>query len=370
MPTVRYRILIANVAMIGRTGTETMVRDLALGLRGLGHAPMVYSPRLGEIAAEIAAAGVPVVADLRALPAPPDVIHGHHHVETVQALLAFPRTPAIFVCHDRFAWHSAPPLFPRVRRFVAVDLNCRERLAEDYRVPEERIHVVCNAVDMARFAPRPPLPDKPQRALVFSNAAGVHSHLHAVQQACARLRLPLDVIGKRSNTTHPHPEQVLGRYDLVFAKARCAQEALAVGAAVVLCDARGLGPMVTAAEIARLRPWNFGMRLLTQPLEPEYILREIRRYDAADAAAVCRYFRVHADLARALDTYVDLYREVIADGAPGGFAAPGELAEYLAAALQRTHALEQRIAHTPPPNRVRALANRVANKLRVWRARP
>jgi hypothetical protein len=36
-------------------------------------------------------------------------------------------------------------------------------------------------------------------------------------------------------------QEVLGRYDLVFAKAKCAIEAMVVGAAVIVCDANGLG---------------------------------------------------------------------------------------------------------------------------------
>ena len=40
------------------------------------------------------------------------------------------------------------------------------------------------------------------------------------------------------------PEELLPKYDLVFAKARCALEAMATGCAVVLCDFAGLGSMV------------------------------------------------------------------------------------------------------------------------------
>jgi hypothetical protein len=47
------RILIANATMATRTGTETYVRDLALGLMHRGHEPSVYAPELGEIAREL-----------------------------------------------------------------------------------------------------------------------------------------------------------------------------------------------------------------------------------------------------------------------------------------------------------------------------
>jgi len=51
----------------------------------------------------------------------------------------------------------------------------------------------------------------------------------------------------------------------VFAKGKAALESLAVGAAVVLCDARGVGPMVTSSQLDHLRPLNFGLRALRDP---------------------------------------------------------------------------------------------------------
>lgn len=243
------RVLITNVTLAGRTGTETVVRDLALGLAAAGQFPMVYSPEIGEIALEIERAGVPVVSDLGLLQAEPDVIHGHHHAQTLQALLHFPKAPAIFVCHDRLAPTDVPPPFPRIARYVAVDMNCRERLAVDYAIPEHLVDVIYNCVDTNRFIERSPLPPSPGRALVFSHYAGANTHLEAVKAACAETNLPVDVVGSYSGNSCPAPESILGNYDLVFAKARCALEAMAVGTAVILCDTRGLGPMVTASEV-------------------------------------------------------------------------------------------------------------------------
>ncbi len=56
------------------------------------------------------------------------------------------------------------------------------------------------------------------------------------------------------------PERILPRYDLVFAKGRCALEAMAAGCAVIVCDAVGLGEMVTHGSVEEMRRWNFGAR--------------------------------------------------------------------------------------------------------------
>jgi len=307
------RVLITNGTLRTRTGTEINVRDLALGLLARGHAPLVYSPDLGEIAQEIRNATVPVVDDLRGIGVPPDVIHGHHHPETMAALLQFPSVPAIYVSHDFLAWHDAPPAFPRILRYIAVDDTNRDRLASEAGVPPERIGVVLNAVDLTRFQPRPPLPTRPERALLFSNYAHERTHAEVVREACRRVGLSLDVVGAAAGASSPAPETLLSQYDLVFAKARCALEALAVGAAVVLVDYAGSGPMVTTTELDRLRRLNFGRRLLHPPLDAERIVREIARYDAADAHEVSRRIRASAGLGQQLDTLVALYHEVIAE---------------------------------------------------------
>jgi hypothetical protein len=307
------KVLIANATLASLTGTETYVRDLALGLLRKGHTPIVYAPELGEIASQLRAATVPVVDDLGAVGAKPDVIHGNHNTELMTALLRFPGVPAIFFCHSWTDWISSPPSHPRVLAYVAVDDTCRDRLQYEHGIPEERLRVVLHAADLERFQPRGPLPARPQRALVFSNNANRWTHLSAVREACARAEIALDVVGAGVNTQTSRPETLLGNYDLVFAKARCAQEALAVGAAVILCDARGSGPLVTSAELEKLRRLNFGIRTLSEQVGPDLLLRQIERYDAADATEVSRLVRAGSDLGSVVDDALRLYEEVIAE---------------------------------------------------------
>jgi hypothetical protein len=318
------RILFTNITLASRTGTEVYIKEAALGLLRRGHTPLVYSPDLGEIAAEIRAATVPVVDDLSKLGAPPDVIHGHHHQQAMTAFLHFPGVPGIFATHDWTIWHDAPPTFPRIRRYVAVDWTNRDRVLFEHGIPEERVRVVLNWADLERFPPRGPLPERPRRALVFSNYARGDTHLPAVQEACRRAGLPLDVVGSGVGRSLADPGEAIAEYDLVFAKAKSALEALAVGTAVVLCDYRGLGQMVTSADLGALRRLNLGLRTLRRPLVPHLILQEIERYDARDAAEVSRRVREEAGLEPALDRLVALYEEVIGEHAREGPADPAE----------------------------------------------
>lgn len=306
----RLRILITNAFVDRYTGTEVVVRDLALELQRQGHEPVIYSPRLGVVAKEVRAAGIHCTDDLRSIPSPPDIIHGQHHAPVIEALLRFSRTPAIYVCHDASSPLDEPPCFPRILRYVAVDLRCRRRLENLAAISRDRISVIENAVDLTRFRPRLVLPAKPRKALVFSNSRRQYS---VVRQASLRQGLTLDALGAGFKTDVHNPEVILPDYDLIFAKARCALEALCVGCAVVLCDFPGAGPLVTTANLEALRRMNFGRGTLTNPLESSWLASEIARYDPADAAEVSRRLRAEAGLPQAAVRWLNLYSDVIAE---------------------------------------------------------
>ena len=363
------RVLITNCTLATRTGTELYVRDLALGLAGRGHTPVVYTPAPGVVADDLGRAGIEVSDDLTKIRTTPDIIHGHHTVPTVQALLHFRDVPGIYVCHDRTWREDLPPRLPRVLRHVAVDYNCYEGIVEA-GIPRRRIRVIYNSVDLGRFRPRDALPDRPQRALLFSNYASYRTHLGAVRQACARAGLPLDVIGSGVGKLYAEPEAVLGRYDLVFAKARCALEAMAVGAAVVLCDFRGVGPMVSSTEVDELRRWNFGMRTLRWPMDPDILLREMARYDARDAAEVSFRIRASAGLDGCVEQLIALYREVLVEHVRMRKPDPRKEAKAAAACVRATTLpplpLRERLRRVPVLGPVLVTLKRAIVGPRVW----
>lgn len=310
-------VLITNLVTWPLSGTIAYVRDLALGLQRRGWTPALFSNAVGPVCDQLRAAGIPVVSRLSALPWTPAVIHGHHFLPLSHALARWPHTPAISICHDHRSLHDRAVFHPAVRRYFAVSEVCRRRLISD-GVPAERVQLLFNFVDVERCPPRPALPARPRRALVFSNYASESTQLPAVREACRRAGLTLDVIGYGVGRHEVRPEALLGEYDLVFAKAKAALEAMAVGSAVILCDFAGVGPLVTSANFETLRIMNFGHEALARPLSAATLLDEIAGYDAADAARVTARVRTDASLEEALDRFVAIYRECIESGpAPG-----------------------------------------------------
>jgi hypothetical protein len=201
-----------------------------------------------------------------------------------------------------------------VRRFVAVDDTCRDRLLYEHAIPADRLDVLLNFVDLELFRPREPLPPRPGRALAIGNDIRPRD-LEVLAEACASAGLVLDAFGRGLGRPADAPHTLLPRYDLVFAKARCAMEAMAVGTAVVLFGANGLGPLVTAAEFDRLRRLNFGVRSQDRPLEACRIIEQIARYNADDACTVAQRIRAEADKDRVVDAIVKVYRRAIHDQA-------------------------------------------------------
>ncbi len=306
------RVLITNNTLDVRAGSELYVRDIALALLRRGHQPMAYSTRLGAVAEELRAATIPVIDDLRLLAVEPDIIHGQHHLDAMTAMLRFPQTPAVYFCHGWLPWEEMAPRFPSIQRYVAVDDLCRERLQCLHGIPSGQIRMIRNFVDLQRFTPRKDdLPATPRRAAVFSNYISENNCLGILRQACAARGIELDAIGLAAGRGEVQPERILGRYDVVFAKARCALEALACGTALIACDAAGLGGMVTPDNYEKFRALNFGIRTLRDPITTETITRELDRYDAVGAGEVAQRVQSEASMDQAIDQIVAVYQEAI-----------------------------------------------------------
>ncbi len=332
------RVLITNTDLTQRAGTQIYVRDLAIELLRRGHTPIVYSLELGEVARELWAATVPVVTDLNDLSTAPDLIHGQHHLETMTALLRFPNVPALYVCHGWMGKLSTPPHHPRILRYVAVDHTVRDRLVWQNAIPEDKVEVLFNSADLRRFQLRSEaLPERPRRALLFSNYADEHTSVRAVREACSRFGIALDICGTRAGRTTSQPETLLPQYDLVFAKGKSAIEALTVGAAVIICGVTRCGPLVTANALETLRVHNFGLRALRRSLDANALAAEIERYDADDAATVARTMRLVAGSEQAVDALLAVYEEVLREHDEAGAPDPDAEGRAAAAYLRAQH---------------------------------
>jgi hypothetical protein len=333
VPRQSLTVLLTNVWLDYRGGTESVIRDIALGLLRRGHRPIVYSPHLGEPAEELLQRGVAVIDNLSSLAEPPDIIHGQHFIQTAEAILHFPHSPAIQMCHAWQHWAERPAKFPQIYRYIAADQTVRDRLVHMEQIAPEQVEVVYNAVDMTRMPERATqLSAKPATALAFTKTK---AQLPLVDAACRSHGVKLDVLGKGADRTVPNPEFELVRYDLVFATARMALEAICAGCAVIVCDSRGLAGMVSTDNLSRLRSLNFGLRSLVHPVTVDSLSGEIDRYDPADAARVAEIVRAMSGLEATLDYLEQLYHRAMAAPRPSDGDVRAATLQFLQQALPR-----------------------------------
>lgn len=363
------KVLISNLRLHGQSGTETYVRDVAVELMRQGHTPFVYSPHLGPMAEQLRSASVCVTDDLSKIRVQPDVIHGHHAMETLAALLHFPGTPGIFVCHDASAWHDTPPDFPRILRYLAVDEACRDRMVLSGGINEERVQILQNAVALDWFPIRSPLPVRPGRALVFSNYVE-REQAAIVRKAVEKHGMQLELLGARLGGASECPEKHLQKADLVFAKGRCVWEAIATGCAAIALDAQGMGEIVTTSNFEHQRRNNFGRRLLQQPITVESICQQIERYDSSDAGSVTKRLRKEDCLSLRVNELCLLYESVIHEHRSASVSCVEEL-QAVSAAIQwwSRSRQAQNIEYQPESPSEPSFTKWASDRYRQWRSK-
>ena len=301
------RVLITNLFVSYNSGTEAVVELLADGLRRCGHQTMLLAPTLGEMADRMRLRGHHVVDRIAEIVEKPDIIHAQHLTPCLTALARFPDVPAVFSCHSAFFEVEAPMLHPQIRRWIAVDEACKAKCLSR-GVPADRLDLIYNAIDLERFKQRPPLPSKPLKGLLLTKN---FEHQQAVREACARSNMQLDELGPATGRFSHQLEKDLLQYDIVFATARMAIEAAAVGCSVVVCDARGFAGLLDTANKEAWRRMNLGVGLLTRPTTVENLMEALSKFDADDAAEVCAYFRKVAGAEHFINEHLRTYSQAI-----------------------------------------------------------
>jgi hypothetical protein len=305
--------LITALDLSARRGVQSVTRDLAVGLRDAGHHPTLYARVAGPAAEDLRRAGFDVETTVDALSGAYDVIHVQQIVTCSPVLARFPEIPAVFVCHDNAGWFDEASPLPNVRRYAAVSGALAERVMFDARVARDKVDLILNTVDLRRFEPGPTPAPTPKKALAFAKN---EEHVETIRAACLQRGIAVDFIGQAASVEIADAGTALPNYDLVFASALSALEAMACLRPTIVCDGRGMAGMVDMPRYEKWRPENFGLGVFNAPLSVERTLAEIDRYDAAEAARVGERFRQEAGLESWIERYVDLYRAAIATPAP------------------------------------------------------
>jgi phage shock protein A len=306
----RLRIAIFNERMDARTGGQINARDWCLGLKTRGHDVVLYTLSPGVLAAEVRAAGVSVVDDPAKIADAPDIIFGGGLSDVVTMLARFPNVPAVQICQQWDSWENFPGLLPQVMFYVVVDAINAEMVVNEFGVPRERVRLVHNAVDLARLPARQrALAGKPERGIVFVKHHW--DYADALRTIGARRNISFDFVGYDIDNPVDDPLSAIVHYDLVIGTARTAIEGAVAGSAVIVADYRGLGGLVTTANVELFRKHNFGREMLKRQPCLQHFEAAIDAYDADDARAVSEFMKEHASLDRQIDALEAVFVEAI-----------------------------------------------------------
>ena len=303
-------ILITNFFLNAPSGTETYVYELAIALHNRGHHVEIYTLNKGELAQSLVEKGIPVCTNLKKIQKRPDCIHGHHNIVTLKAANFFKQTPIVYFIHDRTHFLDYPFKHSNILQYVAVDYNCKERYIEN-GFEDEAVEVIYNWANLSRFKQRKTILTVPKKALAFSNYMSQTNIFPIIKEACLSQNIEIDLIGSGNGNATTTPENILEQYDIVFGKAKAAIEAMATGAAVIVCDFRGLAEMVTPENMVHYKKYNFGMKLMTNKIQTDLLVNEIKKYDAENILNVSNFIRKEADFMLIVSQLENTYLRVI-----------------------------------------------------------
>jgi hypothetical protein len=307
------QIVVSVHALTLHGGTVTYAITVADHLQRLGHDVWLTSPLMGEAAEPARELGVRAVPTSE-IPAAPDVILSQDAGSAYELAASHPGVPQVYVAHSDVFDFQLPPAIPGV---VGAVVTLYDRVDERVRAlpGPHRIVRLTQPVDVERFKPLRPLPDRPHVALTLGNyVAGPRAELLA--EACRRAGLQLRHVGTHGETQTLRPEVVLNGADVVFGKARVIAEAMACGRAAYVYDHNGGEGWVTAENRARLATDNFGGQSMPVAVDLDRLTADLARYDPAAALGHRDYVVAHHAATKHAAALVDVLRSVVDEPGP------------------------------------------------------
>jgi hypothetical protein len=313
------RILLTNHGLHAVGGSETFTYTLARALLRRGHAVTCFSPYTGAIAKRFVEGGIAVCSRLEELDEP-DVIHGHHRLESLLVRARFPKAPLVVVSHGVLPWQEQPARsLLAAHRVVAVSEEIQQHLAATLGRDAHEFPLVRNGVDLVRFQPPGPVARRPRRLLVLSNKMD-RGKLDVIRAACEPRGISVEVCGHAAGGEPRWDVEVpIARADVVVTLGRGVLEALACGRNAIVHDYQGGDGLITPGNFHELRRKNFSGRTHARHFSAEelgLLLDEATPENAAALQAIVA--AEHGDDLLA-DRFLGLYEDALAAAAEPGF---------------------------------------------------
>jgi hypothetical protein len=238
-------------------GAATYVMTVAEQLQLLGHGVTIFASDVGELAETAELRGIRVAGGEGALPNDCDAVYAQDAPSAYLLTERFPGRPQAFCMHagptEFNRW--LPPQLPGVVGAVVVlhDRSAQQAAALGHR---EEIVRLRQPVDLNRFAPRAPLAEPPQRALLLGNQLD-GDRRELVIRACERAGLGYMELGRHGGQSSVGPEREINLVDIVIGEGRVIVEAMACGRPAFVYGRVGGDGWVTPDSYATQEAVNF-----------------------------------------------------------------------------------------------------------------
>ena len=270
-------VVLAAHSLAGLGGSETYVVTVADHLQRLGHDVWLHTGEAGRSTDAARALGLRVALGEHELPPCPDVLLVQDAVVACELAAHYPLTPQVFVAHSDIFDLQLPPQLPELVAVVVTLYDRVERRVRALAQPVREIVRLTQPIDIERFKPIQPLPQRARVALTLGNY--VHGQrLEMLRRACDRAGVELRHVGQFGEGQRP-ADQVLNDADIVFGKARVVLEAMACGRAAYSFDHNGGDGWVTAASYELLAPDNFGGQRLPDAIDEQRLVDDLALYE-------------------------------------------------------------------------------------------
>ena len=271
------RVLLATASLAGLGGSETYVVTVADHLQRLGHDIWLYTGERGESSEVAEELGLRVLGPDDPPPEDPDVLVVQDGVVACELAITYPATPQVFVAHSDMFDLQLPPQLPGLTALVVALYDRVEARIRALALEHEVVRLT-QPVDVERFKPTRPLPERPRVALTFGNY--VHGErLALLRRGCERAGIELRHVGAHGQSAARRPQEALNDADIVFAKARAICEAMACGRAAYVFDHNGGEGWVTAESYAWMAADNFGGQSRPRAVDGETLAADLERYE-------------------------------------------------------------------------------------------
>ena len=313
------KVLFTQHTLVRRGGSELFVVEAATAMRRSGHKVAVYAGEIGETAGMLAASGIPVLDDPRLCPWTPDIIHGQHGLHAVQALAAFPRTPSVLHIHGFLPEQEKPFVHPRILRYLVISLGAVDFWSVRLGVDRGRFEFLPNSVDTTRFAAVRRPPARPRTALAYTNRGFDPRDWSEIERGCAACGVSLQTAGLWTGRTESEPEQLLPKFDLVFAVGRSALEAVASGCGVIPLAGDMAEELVAPSNYDRLRGQNMAPAFFRhEKLSADWIQRQILSWNPGSIAAVTSKVRKDCGQEQSMRRIASIHAAVVNENSVAG----------------------------------------------------